>query len=120
LLATRRERSDSRRPDRGNTSDVRKSIVFAKAAVIEERRLLAEKLGWPVEEREKVLEFGLVVSALGSARPVEVLEAFFGEGAPSGCEIVRTGLCAAAAGGKVDPVEMGRQPSTLPPANPNP
>jgi radical SAM family uncharacterized protein/radical SAM-linked protein len=99
LLATRRERSDSRRPDRGNTSDVRKSIVFAKAAAIEERQLLAEKLGWPVEERERVLDFGLVVSALGSARPVEVIEAFFGEGAPSGCEIVRMGLYAAAAGG---------------------
>jgi radical SAM-linked protein len=108
LLATRRERSDSRRPDRGNTSDVRKSIVFAKVAGIEERQVLGEKLGWPVEERERVLEFGLVVSALGSARPVEVIEAFFGEGAPVGCEIVRMGLWATAGGEKVDPVEVGR------------
>ncbi len=106
LLATRRERSDSRRPDRGNTSDVRKNIVFAKMCGTEERRLLAEKLDWP--EAERVLAFGLVVSALGSARPVEVIEAFFGEGAPGGCEIVRTGLYAMAAGDTVDPVEVAR------------
>jgi len=108
MLATRRERSDSRRPDRGNTRDVRKSIVLAKVAGIEERRLLGEKLGWPVEDRERVLDFSLVVSALGSARPVEVIEAFFGEGAPGSCEIVRTGLYATAAGERVDPVEVGR------------
>jgi hypothetical protein len=107
LLATRRERSDSRRPDRGNTSDVRKSIVFARVAGDEERGLLAEKLGWPQEERERVLDFGLVVSAFGSARPVEVIEAFFGEGFVSVCEIVRMGLWATAGGGKVDPVEVG-------------
>jgi radical SAM-linked protein len=108
LLATRRERSDSRRPDRGNTSDVRKSVVFAHVAGPGERQLLAEKLGWPTEEPERVLVFGLVVSALGSARPVEVIEAFFGEGAPGGCEIVRMGLCATAGGDKVDPVEVAK------------
>jgi radical SAM family uncharacterized protein/radical SAM-linked protein len=106
LLATRRERSDSRRPDRGNTSDVRKSIVFAKVAGAEERGLLAEKLGWPVEAREQVLDFGLVVSAFGSARPVEVIEAFFGEGSPVRCEIVRMGLWATVGGEKADPVEV--------------
>ena len=91
LLATRRERSDSRRPDRGNSVDVRKSIVFARTASAEERRILAEKLGWP-EDGERVLAFSLAVSAQGSARPVEVIEAFFGEGAAEVCEIVRTGL----------------------------
>jgi radical SAM family uncharacterized protein/radical SAM-linked protein len=106
LLATRRERSDSRRPDRGNTRDVRKSIVFAKVAGIEERQLLADKLGWPAEESERVLLFGLVVSALGSARPVEVIEAFFGEGAPGDCEIVRMGLYATVAGGNMDPMDV--------------
>jgi hypothetical protein len=63
--------------------------VFASAADGGERRLLAEKLGWPVAE-DCVLAFALVVSAQGSARPVEVLEAFFGERAGEGCEIVRT------------------------------
>ena len=91
LMATRRERSDSRRPDKGNTKDVRKSIVFVRGVGAEERRDLAEKLGWPAEEG-RVLAFGLVVSALGSARPVEVIEAFFGEGVAQGCEMVRVGL----------------------------
>ena len=108
LLATRRERSDSRRPDRGNTSDVRTSIVFAHVAGLEERQLLAEKLDWSAEESESVLIFGLVVSALGSARPVEVIEAFFGEAAPGVCEIVRMGLYATVSGKKVDPVEVER------------
>jgi hypothetical protein len=75
--------------------------------------LLAEELGWPVEERERVLVFGLVVSALGSARPVEVIEAFFGERASGGCEIVRMGLRAGAGGEKVDPVEVARLRGSL-------
>jgi radical SAM family uncharacterized protein/radical SAM-linked protein len=74
LIATRRERSDSRRPDVGNTVDVRKSLVFVRAASTEEQAVLAEKMGW-VGEDDRVLTFGLVVSALGSARPVEVVEA---------------------------------------------
>ena len=102
LVATRRERGDSRRPDRGNTMDVRKSIVCATIAGEDERRLLAARLGWPDEEG-RVLAFGLVVSALGSARPVEVIEAFFGEGAAQGCEIVRTSLLTGLAGGKSEP-----------------
>ena len=82
--------------------------MFAKAVGMEERQVLAEKLRWPVAESERMLAFGLVVSALGSARPVEVIEAFFGAGAPGGCEIVRMGLYATAGGEKVDPVEVGR------------
>jgi radical SAM family uncharacterized protein/radical SAM-linked protein len=110
LMATRRERSDSQRPDRGNTMDVRKSIVFARVASAEECRVLADKFGWPAEEGS-VLIFGLVVSALGSARPVEVIEGFFGEGVAEGCEIVRTWLCATAGGGKVDPLEVVGSPA---------
>jgi radical SAM family uncharacterized protein/radical SAM-linked protein len=108
LLATRRERSDSRRPDRGNTVDVRKSIVFSAAAGTEAGQHFAEKLGWSSEEREHLLTFGLVVSALGSARPVEVIDAFFGEGAAGRCEIVRTGLFATVDGQRVEPVEVER------------
>jgi radical SAM family uncharacterized protein/radical SAM-linked protein len=91
LLATRRERSDSRRPDRGNPVDVRKSVRFARVATAEERVLLAERLGWP-GEADRVLAFALTVSTQGSARPVEVVEAFFGPGTAETCEIVRTGL----------------------------
>jgi radical SAM-linked protein len=93
LVATRRERSDSRRPDRGNEVDVRKSMVFARAASAEERRTLAEKLGWNAEE-DRLLCFALTVSAQGSARPVEVAEALFGSGASGGCSFVRTGVAA--------------------------
>jgi radical SAM-linked protein len=91
LLAARRERSDSRRPDRGNQVDVRKSIGFARVADAAERVVLADKLGWPAEEHG-VLAFGLAVSIQGSARPVEVIEAFFGEGAAEKCEIARIGV----------------------------
>lgn len=70
---------------------MRKSVRFARVATAEERQLLAEKLGWPDEEG-RVLAFALTVSAQGSARPVEVVEAFFGQGAAETCEIVRTGL----------------------------
>jgi hypothetical protein len=91
LLAARRERSDSRRPDRGNPIDVRKSLTHARAATEDERRLLADKLAWSGGP-DGVLSFGLVVSALGSARPVEVIEAFFGPGTVERCEIVRTGV----------------------------
>jgi radical SAM-linked protein len=105
ILATRRERSDSRRPDRGNTLDVRKSIVFARAVGTEEFEVLAEKFGWLEEESGRVLLFGLVISALGSARPVEVIEGLFGDGVARGGEIVRLGLHATAGGGRPNSVE---------------
>ena len=91
LLAARRERSDSRRPDRGNPIDVRKSLTYARAAASAERRFLADRLAWSGGP-DGVFSFGLLVSALGSARPVEVIEAFFGQGTAEQCEIVRTGV----------------------------
>ena len=93
LAATRRERSDSRRPDQGNQIDVRKHLLFARSASAGERQPLAEKLGWPDVEG-RVLAFALRVSVEGSARPVEVVEAFFGEGAVAKCEIARMGVAA--------------------------
>jgi radical SAM family uncharacterized protein/radical SAM-linked protein len=102
LLATRRERSDSRRPDRGNEVDVRKSLLFARAADEKERGRFAASLAWPAGEDGRCLVFGLVVSALGNARPVEVVDAFFGEGTASGCEIVRTGLHASRGGERTE------------------
>jgi len=90
LVARRRERSDSRRADDAHTVDVRKSMVFARAASPEDCIQLNDKLGWSAEDG--LLTFGLVVSALGSARPVEVVEALFGEAGLTGCEIVRTGF----------------------------
>jgi radical SAM family uncharacterized protein/radical SAM-linked protein len=106
LLATRRERSDSRRVDAGNSVDVRKSIVFAKVAPSDVQAALAQQLDWPSTGQDSVLLFGLVISPLGSARPVEVIEGLLGAGLSGaegsfGCEIVRTGLYAAAASGSV-------------------
>ncbi len=109
LPVTRRERSDSRRPDRGNSVDVRPSILFAAAPQPEDRRQLAERLDWPSASDandDDILGFGLVVSPLGSARPVEVVEALYGEAAAQGCEIVRTGLFAKAAENRVDPLDV--------------
>jgi hypothetical protein len=77
--------------DRDNTVDVRKSMLFARAACADERADLATKLGWPPADDDRVLLFGLAVSALGSARPVEVLEALLGEEKPAQCELVRKG-----------------------------
>jgi radical SAM family uncharacterized protein/radical SAM-linked protein len=94
LVAQRRERSDSRRTDGAQTVDVRKSMVFARSASPDERARLSDELGWPASD--SLLTFGLVVSALGSARPVEVLEALLGPAALSGCEMVRTGFQQAA------------------------
>jgi radical SAM family uncharacterized protein/radical SAM-linked protein len=91
LLARRRERSDSRRADGGNAVDVRKSMAFAKVATPDEQARLVDKLGWTAGGAP-VLTFGIVVSALGSARPVEVLEALLGLPALAGCEIARTGF----------------------------
>jgi radical SAM family uncharacterized protein/radical SAM-linked protein len=94
LVARRRERSDSRRADGQLTVDVRKSMVFAKVATSDERARLCDKLSW--SPTDSILSFGLVVSALGSARPVEVIEALLGATALTACEIVRTGFVLAA------------------------
>ncbi len=91
LLARRRERTDSRRGESDSAVDVRKSMVGAKVPPPDARVRVAEKLGWPQEDRDGILTFGLVVSALGSARPIEVMEALLGDAA-SGCEIARTGF----------------------------
>jgi radical SAM family uncharacterized protein/radical SAM-linked protein len=96
LLARRRERSDSRRADGSVVVDVRKSMVFARVASSEETARLEGELGWAELGSDRILAFGLVVSALGSARPVEVIEALLGEAA-AGCQIARTGFAQAPA-----------------------
>jgi radical SAM family uncharacterized protein/radical SAM-linked protein len=92
LVARRRERKDSRRADREATIDVRTSMVYARVASAEDGSELAAQLAWPEAPEDSLLLFGLVVSALGSARPVEVLEALLDEAVARACEIVRTGF----------------------------
>jgi radical SAM family uncharacterized protein/radical SAM-linked protein len=103
LLATRRERHDSRRPDRGNAVDVRKSVAFVAPLDSVEAGELERAVGWSASEAN-VLRFGVVVSSNGSARPVEVLDALLGEGASASCALVRTGLFAGLASDTVDPL----------------
>jgi radical SAM family uncharacterized protein/radical SAM-linked protein len=104
LLAARRERSDSRRPDRGNQVDVRQSLLFVRVAEAPEREVLAEKLAWTTDP-DRVLAFGLRVSALGSARPVEVIEALFDESVAERARLARAGLFAGPSPGEGDRAE---------------
>ncbi|MGC9984679.1 MAG: TIGR03960 family B12-binding radical SAM protein [Polyangia bacterium] len=97
LLAARRERQDSRKSAPASQVDVRPSITDVAAASEDDARLLAVKLGWPGARPEQILTFGVVVSATGSARPVEVVEAFTDLAIAREVPIARLGLWAAVA-----------------------
>jgi hypothetical protein len=103
LLAARRERKDSRRSGSAAPTDVRPSITDVAAASEETARILAAKLGWAGANPGSVLTFGVVVSALGSARPVEVVEALTDPGVTSQSIIARLGLWAAVKSGEAEP-----------------
>jgi radical SAM-linked protein len=96
LLAARREREDSRKSAPTSRVDVRPSLTDVAAASEEDARLLAAKLDWLDASPERVLIFGVKVSALGSARPVEVVEAFTDPTVAREAPIARLGLWAAA------------------------
>jgi radical SAM-linked protein len=107
LLAARRERQDSRRSGAAAPTDVRSSITDVAAATEKTARILAAKLGWVGANPGNVLTFGVVVSALGSARPVEVVEALTDPSVTSQSTIARLGLWAAVKSGESEP-EPGR------------
>jgi radical SAM family uncharacterized protein/radical SAM-linked protein len=98
LLAARRERRDSRKSAPASRVDVRPSITDVTPASEDSARGLAAKLGWLGARPDNLLAFGVVVSARGSARPVEVVEAFTDPASASQAPIARLGLWAA--GGK--------------------
>jgi hypothetical protein len=77
--------------------DVRPSVTDVAAANEEAAGLLAAKLGWLGASPESVLIFGVKISALGSARPVEVVEAFTDPAVAREAPIARLGLWAAPA-----------------------
>jgi radical SAM family uncharacterized protein/radical SAM-linked protein len=89
-----------RQSDRGigRRIDVRKALTGLEAAPATTAAVLARALGWP---RERVLCFGVTVSAEGSARPSEVLEALLGAATAGGCELARVALEAT---GALDPL----------------
>jgi hypothetical protein len=64
-------------------------------------------LGWQDAKSDHVLTFGVVVSALGSARPVEVVEALYDQTVARQAPIARLGLWAAAESASrfADPLE---------------
>ena len=96
LLAARRERQDSRKSALASLVDVRPSLTDVAAASEPTARLLAAKLGWLGASPDNLLTFGVVCSALGSARPVEVVEAFTDPAVAREAPIARLGLWAAA------------------------
>jgi hypothetical protein len=66
-------------------------------------------LGWTGGTPESILTFGVIVSSLGSARPVEVVEAFTDPVVARQTPIARLGLWAASqeeGGAFVDPLQV--------------
>ena len=111
LLAARRERQDSRKSAPASQVDVRPFITDVAAASEAAAWLWTGMLGWRGSEPAHVLTFGVVVSALGSARPVEVVEAFYDQSVARQASIARLGLWAAGEGeGFVDPFHETRVP----------
>jgi hypothetical protein len=78
---------------------------------------LAAKLGWLAGTPDSLLTFGVVISALGSARPVEVVEALTDAAVAREAPLARLGLWAAAAasqeevGAFVDPFQVTGRPA---------
>ena len=119
LLAARRERRDSRRSAPAERVDVRPSLTDVSTVSEDDTGFLAAKLGWLGARPDQVLTFGVVVSAMGSARPVEVVEALTDPFVARGASIARLGLWAAAGKGasqdegaaSVDPLLVTGRPT---------
>jgi radical SAM family uncharacterized protein/radical SAM-linked protein len=114
LLAARRERQDSRKSAPASRVDVRPSIADVTLASEDVARLLAGKLGWAGGSPDNILTFGVVVSALGSARPVEVVEALTDAKVAREAPIARLGLwgaCREEGGALVDPLQVTGRPA---------
>jgi len=104
LLAARRERQDSRKSAPLSSVDVRPFITDVVAASEAAARVWAGKLGWRDAGPDNLFTVGVIVSALGSARPVEVVEALYDQAVARQASIARLGLWAAGEGeGFVDP-----------------
>ena len=109
LLAARRERQDSRKSAPASRVDVRLSITDVARANQGEARVLTAKLGWLGGEPDSLLTFGVVISALGSARPVEVVEALTDPTVAREAPLARLGLwgaCQEDGGTFVDPLQV--------------
>jgi radical SAM family uncharacterized protein/radical SAM-linked protein len=109
-----------RESDKGlaRTVEVRKSLLFALPEAPTLDPSVRARLDWPTGA---LVRFGVSVSQEGSARPVEVVRALFGEDVAAGTELARLALWASEAGdAAVDPLrlEVLRRPVTSPAAPP--
>jgi radical SAM-linked protein len=95
LLASRRERKDSRKTSAAAPSDVRPSLTDVTLASPSLLANVQKRLGWVEASADNVVCFGVVVSAMGSARPVEVVEALYDVNAVGRTCLARLGLWAA-------------------------
>jgi radical SAM family uncharacterized protein/radical SAM-linked protein len=105
LWSARREREDSRRSAPTERLDVRRSVTRVELPDASWSRRLTNELGW--ESGDRIAVFGVVVSAFGSARPIEVVEALCGADAAAQSEIARVALMAGEIpAAPVDPLDM--------------
>ncbi len=120
-LASGAPLSVRRESDKGlaRTIDVRKSLG---AVASFDDAVVRERLDWPTGA---LVRFGVSVSHEGSARPIEVARALFGEDVAAGTELARLALWARDGEGdgadvRIDPldVEVLRLRTPLPPAPP--
>jgi radical SAM-linked protein len=120
-LASGAPLSVRRESDKGlaRTIDVRKSLGTVASF---DDAVVRERLDWPTGA---LVRFGVSVSHEGSARPLEVARALFGEDVAAGTELARLALWARDGEGdgadvRIDPlhVEVLRQRTPLPPAPP--
>jgi hypothetical protein len=79
----------------GKRVDVRRSLSDVAVASAELAERVGPLFGWPAD---RLLTFGVAVSAEGSARPREVLEALLGPGPAAVTELARVALEATSAG----------------------
>ena len=97
LIRPGSEEKGRRKP--GRRVDVRHSLEAVDVASPAVTARLVEGLGW---QPGRIVTFRIAVTALGSARPVEVIEALCGPEAASGTALARLGLRAHPAGREFD------------------
>jgi radical SAM-linked protein len=113
-------RASSRKAERGGAEvagigrrvDVRRSLLDVGTPGPELAAALARVFAWPAD---RVLTFGVAVSAEGSARPAEVLEALLGPAVADRAELARVALEAAGAGAHMDPLRTADLRASAPP-----
>ncbi len=98
---------DPKKVSLGKKVDVRKSLAMVAPASDQLAAHLRQRLGWA---GQRIITFGTTLSAEGSARPAEVLEALLGPAVAARAEIARIALHAAApgAGAAGDVGQIGR------------